>query len=80
MAYTEKEVNSLTEKFFELRFPDKSIETYKRHGYFQQWITRFSFDNPEVYMDGESKAIWEQMQEDLEGFDKDGNAIWENRK
>ncbi len=60
------ETEKITLEFFKRRFPTKDIAFEKKCGYFQQWVTRFEFTNPETFMDNESKEVWNQMKE--EGF------------
>lgn len=50
-----------TLSFFKKRFPEKDIEFEIQCGYFGEWVERFATGQPEVYMDGESLEIWEDL-------------------
>ena len=51
----------ITAEFFKRRFPNKDIEFEKKCGYFYEWVQRFKSDNPEIFMDDESLAVWKYM-------------------
>ena len=44
-------------RFFMGRFPEESDRI---HSYCNEWIDRFMSGNPLVYMDGESKRIYQE--------------------
>lgn len=56
-----EEAERITEEFFKKRFPDKDIEFEKKCGYFDEWVLRFESGNPKVFMDGESLAVYKEM-------------------
>ena len=51
----------ITDKFFKLRFPNKSIEIEKETGYYWTWVRRFENPNPTPYMDNQSLECWKQI-------------------
>lgn len=57
-AGLDKDTTKIFVKFFSKRFPneDDRIESYVGG-----WATRFKFGNPTYSMDGDSKAIYEEV-------------------
>ena len=51
----------LADRFFELRFPDRNVETEKLSGYFYEWVHRFNQVDPTVYMDLQSLEVYRKM-------------------
>ena len=49
------------EEFFNRRFPEKDIEFEKMCGYFQEWEERFNTRDPRVFMDEDSKKVYETI-------------------
>lgn len=56
----------IAEEFFKRRFPEKDIEFERKTGYFQEWVKRFETENPEGYMDEQSKKVFKDILECLE--------------
>ena len=57
----------ITEEFFKRRWPKKNIIFEKECGYFYEWVDKFKWSEPEIFMDIESLEVWLGMANWLEG-------------
>lgn len=58
-----KEIIQQVTKFFELRFPEKTLSLEMKCGYFWEWVGRFESGHPETYMDTQSLRTYKTMGE-----------------
>ena len=56
-----RESEKLADRFFELRFPDRNVETEKFSGYYYEWVHRFNQVDPTIYMDSQSLEVYRKM-------------------
>ena len=56
-----RESEKLADQFFELRFPDRNVETEKLSGYYYEWVHRFNQVDPTIYMDSQSLEVYRKM-------------------